>query len=109
MKQNLSMKTHLQAIKIILCSLTLGVSVAAQAASSGMVNILGGWFLRGDAVDLLSDAPTNQVFVSAFKMETNLVSYTLWQEVYNYATITNGTYNFSTTATNFGQIGRAHV
>jgi formylglycine-generating enzyme required for sulfatase activity len=96
------MKTHHQAIKIILCSLTLGVSVAAQAASSGMVNILGGWFLRGDAVDLLSDAPTNQVFVSAFKMETNLVSYTLWQEVYNYATITNGTYNFSTTATNFG-------
>src|ERR1035437_3323871 len=88
MKQNLSMKTHLKAIKIVLCALTLCAGVAAQAASSGMTNIPDGWFLRGDNLDggQFSGEPTNWVYVSAFQIDTNLISYANWQTVYNWAT-----------------------
>ena len=92
MKQNLSMKTHLQAIKIVLCALTLGACVAAQAMlpspNSGMALIPAGPFIRGDANDfnISHDAPTNTVNVSAFQIDTNLISYANWQTVYNWAT-----------------------
>src|ERR1039457_88964 len=104
MKQNLSIKTHRQAIKMALCSLTLVASVTAQAAlpspNSGMATITDGWFLRGDAIDNESDAHTNQVFVSAFQMDTNLITWANWQLVYQDAL--NRGYSFSTNATGFG-------
>jgi formylglycine-generating enzyme required for sulfatase activity len=99
MKQNLSMKKHLQAIKIVLCALTLGACVAAQATlpspNSGMALIPAGPFIRGDANDfnVSHDAPTNTVSVGAFQMDTNLISYASWQQVYNWA-INHG-YTFS--------------
>lgn len=48
----------------------------------------------GDAVDgnTSGDAPLTTVYVSAFHMDTNLVSYSLWLPVYDYA-VTNG-YSF---------------
>src|ERR1035437_1551421 len=86
------MKKHLQAIKIVLCALTLGACVAAQATlpspNSGMALIPAGPFIRGDANDSNAshDAPTNTVNVSAFQIDTNLISYANWQTVYNWAT-----------------------
>jgi len=44
MKQNLSMKTYQQAIKIFLCALTLGICGIAQAADNGMMSIPDGTF-----------------------------------------------------------------
>jgi formylglycine-generating enzyme required for sulfatase activity len=98
------MKTHLQAIKIVLCVLTLGASLAVQATlpspNSGMVSVPKGWFLRGDAIDNESDAHTNQVFVSTFQMDTNLITYSNWQLVYQYAT--NSGYSFTNAGSRFG-------
>jgi formylglycine-generating enzyme required for sulfatase activity len=52
-----------------------------------MVLIPAGWFNMGDALDGESDAvPVRSVYVSAFYMDTNLVSYSQWQLVYNWAT-----------------------
>jgi formylglycine-generating enzyme required for sulfatase activity len=100
--RNLSVKSHWQALKTILCGLTLlaSVSVYASPSSKGMAAITNGWFLRGDANDANAngDAPTNQVFVSAFQMDTNLVSVALWQQVYNYAMNTNQNYGFTANA-----------
>ena len=61
-------------------------------APSGMALVPAGWFLMGDSVDGDSDAPTSTVYVSAFYMDTNLVSYSLWLQVYQWAK-TNG-YSF---------------
>jgi formylglycine-generating enzyme required for sulfatase activity len=74
--------------------------VYASPSSKGMAAITNGWFLRGDANDANAngDAPTNQVFVSAFQMDTNLVSVALWQQVYNYAMNTNQNYGFTANA-----------
>ena len=61
---------------------------------SGMVLIPAGSFTMGNSIgdsDIVDANPTN-VFVSAFYMETNLVSYSQWQSVYNWAT-SNG-YSF---------------
>jgi formylglycine-generating enzyme required for sulfatase activity len=60
--------------------------------ADGMVLIPAGTFTMGDAQDGESDAPLHTVNVSAFYMDTNLVSYALWQQVYQWAT-TNG-YSF---------------
>jgi formylglycine-generating enzyme required for sulfatase activity len=50
-----------------------------------MALIPAGSFLMGDSVDnTFSAAPTN-VYVSAFYAGTNLVSYGVWQQAYNYA------------------------
>jgi formylglycine-generating enzyme required for sulfatase activity len=54
---------------------------------AGMTLIPAGSFMMGDALDDESDAlPVTNVFVSAFYMDTNLVSYSQWQGVYNWAT-----------------------
>jgi len=54
---------------------------------SGMVLIPAGSFTMGDTLDGESDAiPTVSVYVSAFYMDVNLVSYSQWQSVYNWAT-----------------------
>ena len=60
--------------------------------SDGMALIPAGSFTIGDTLDGESDAIPTNVYVSAFYMDTNLVSYSQWQSVYNYA-IANG-YDF---------------
>ena len=100
------MKTHLQTVKIFLLTLVLGAGVAVRAQlpspNSGMATIPAGWFWRGDFNDnnLNGNAPTNQVYVDAFQMDTNLISYSNWQLVYQYG-INNG-YSFSTNASGLG-------
>jgi formylglycine-generating enzyme required for sulfatase activity len=67
---------------------------------SGMVLIPAGSFLMGDSVDGMPDAPTSTVNVSAFYMDTNLVTYNLWQQVAQWA-VTNG-YLFDVPASGVG-------
>jgi formylglycine-generating enzyme required for sulfatase activity len=52
----------------------------------GMVLIPGGTFTIGDTIDGESDAIPTNVTVSAFYMDTNLITYGQWKMVYNYAT-----------------------
>ena len=54
-----------------------------------MAYIPGGFFTMGDTLDGESDAIPTNIYVSAFYMDINLVSYRQWQSVYNWAT-TNG-------------------
>jgi len=54
--------------------------------TNGMAFIPAGAFTMGDTLDGDSDAIPVGVTVSAFYMDTNLVSYSLWQTVYNWAT-----------------------
>jgi formylglycine-generating enzyme len=62
--------------------------------ADGMAFIPAGSFTMGDTLDEESDAiPPTNVYVSAFYMDTNLVSSNLWASVYNWA-ITNG-YTFN--------------
>src|ERR1017187_1999620 len=61
--------------------------LSQSAIRSGMALIPAGAFTMGDNLDGLSDAtPTVSVTVSAFYMDVNLVSYSQWQTVYNWAT-----------------------
>jgi formylglycine-generating enzyme required for sulfatase activity len=60
--------------------------------ADGMAFIPAGSFTMGDTLDGESDAIPANVHVSAFYMDTNLVSLNQWQGVYNYA-IANG-YSF---------------
>jgi formylglycine-generating enzyme len=63
------------------------------AIPGGMALIPAGSFTMGDTLDGESDSvPTVCVTVSGFYMDTNLVSYSQWQTVYNWA-IANG-YDF---------------
>jgi formylglycine-generating enzyme required for sulfatase activity len=53
---------------------------------SGMVLIPAGSFQMGDSLDGETDAlPLHSVYVSAFYMDANLVSYALWRQVYQWA------------------------
>jgi len=58
--------------------------------SGGMALIPAGIFTMGDTVD--GSTYPHQVNVSAFYMDTNLVTLTLWQTIYNWAT--NNGYGF---------------
>jgi formylglycine-generating enzyme required for sulfatase activity len=61
--------------------------LSQSAIRSGMALIPAGSFTMGDSLDGESDAtPTVSVTVSAFYMDVNLVSYSQWQTVYNWAT-----------------------
>jgi formylglycine-generating enzyme len=60
--------------------------LSQPAIPSGMALIPAGSFTMGDTLDGLSDAVPISVTVSAFYMDTNLVSYSQWQTVYNWAT-----------------------
>jgi formylglycine-generating enzyme required for sulfatase activity len=51
-----------------------------------MAFVPAGSFTIGDTLDAESDAIPTKVYVSAFYMDTNLVSYGQWQTVYTYAT-----------------------
>jgi formylglycine-generating enzyme required for sulfatase activity len=55
-------------------------------APAGMELIPAGSFTMGDTLDGESDAPPTLTYVSAFYMDTNLVSYSQWQGVFNWAT-----------------------
>jgi formylglycine-generating enzyme required for sulfatase activity len=54
--------------------------------TDGMTLIPAGSFTMGDTLDGETDAVPMNIYVSAFYMDTNLVSYSLWQTVYSYAT-----------------------
>jgi formylglycine-generating enzyme required for sulfatase activity len=57
-------------------------------AADRMALIAAGWFTIGNSIgdsDIADATPTN-VYVSAFYMETNLVSQSLWQTVWHWAT-----------------------
>ncbi len=58
----------------------------------GMSLVPAGEFTIGDTLDGEDDAIPTNVYVSAFYMDTNLVSYSLWLSVYNWAT--NNGYGF---------------
>jgi sulfatase modifying factor 1 len=60
--------------------------------SDGMAFIPAGSFTMGDTLDGNSDARPTNIYVSAFYMDKNLVSFNLWQSVYSYAT--NHGYHF---------------
>jgi sulfatase modifying factor 1 len=53
---------------------------------AGMVLIPAGTFTMGDTLDGESDAVPSPVTVSAFYMDTNLVTYNQWVSIYNWAT-----------------------
>jgi sulfatase modifying factor 1 len=56
------------------------------APPAGMAIIPAGSFKIGDTLDGESDAiPTASVYVSAFYMDTNLVTWSQWQSVFNWA------------------------
>jgi formylglycine-generating enzyme required for sulfatase activity len=70
---------------VALASGTSGATNAPRVVTNGMVLIPAGNFIMGDTSDGAgNNVPTN-VYVSAFYMDTNLVSWTQWQGVYNYA------------------------
>jgi len=53
----------------------------------GMALIPAGSFTMGDTLDRESDAvPVTNLYISAVYMDVNLVSYSQWQSVYNWAT-----------------------
>jgi len=54
--------------------------------ADGMAFIPAGSFTIGDTLDGESDAIPTNVYVSAFYMDTNLVSLSQWQAIYSYAT-----------------------
>jgi len=59
----------------------------------GMALVPAGSFIMGDSVDDgLPDAIPINIYVSAFNMDTNLITYSKWQSVYTYA-LANG-YSF---------------
>jgi formylglycine-generating enzyme required for sulfatase activity len=64
----------------------ISVNTNAQTTSDGMALIPAGSFTMGDTLDGESDAIMTNIYVSAFYMDTNLVSYSQWQTVYSYAT-----------------------
>ncbi len=57
-----------------------------EFTADGMALIPAGSFTMGDTLDGEGDAIPTNVYVSAFYMDTNLVSYSQWQSVYNWAT-----------------------
>jgi formylglycine-generating enzyme required for sulfatase activity len=62
------------------------LTVERTNGMDGMVLIPAGSFTMGDNLDGDSDAVPIGVTVSAFYMDTNLVSYSQWQSIYSWAT-----------------------
>jgi formylglycine-generating enzyme required for sulfatase activity len=60
---------------------------------SGMALVPAGSFRMGDSLDGEGDATPVSVYVAAFHMDSNLVSYSRWQGVYDWAT--NHGYGFT--------------
>jgi formylglycine-generating enzyme required for sulfatase activity len=68
--------------------------VLSVPAPSGMALIPAGSFIMGDTFGEggTNELPVHPVSVSGFYMDTNLVTYALWQQVYQWAT--NHSYSF---------------
>lgn len=66
------------------------VNATTLAIPLGMALIPAGAFTMGDNLDGESDAIPTNVYVSAFYMDVNLVSYSLWLSVYYWATSQEG-------------------
>ena len=75
-----------------ICSVTFFRLSLVPPTADGMVFIPAGSFTIGDTLDGEGDAIPTNVYVSAFYMDTNLVSLNQWQTVYSYAT--NNGYSF---------------
>jgi sulfatase modifying factor 1 len=74
-------------------TVTSNLIITANFSFTGAALVPTGTFTMGDTLDGESDAiPTVSVNVSEFYMDVNLVSYSQWQLIYNWAT-TNG-YSF---------------
>jgi formylglycine-generating enzyme len=71
----------------------LAQTTNSKMAPAGMALIPAGAFTMGDVLDGDKDAIPIEVTLSAFFMDTNLVSYTQWNSVYNWAT--NHGYTFA--------------
>jgi formylglycine-generating enzyme len=69
----------------------------------GMALIPAGVFTMGDTLDGESDATSTNVYVSAFYMDTNLISYGQFQSVYNWAT----NHGYSSESLQYGGSGKA--
>jgi formylglycine-generating enzyme len=80
-------------VKAIFFRLAMDTNVLPNTA--GMILIPAGVFTIGDTLDGDPNAQPTNVTVSAFYMDTNLVSYSLWQSVYQFAT--NNGYGFANT------------
>ena len=72
----------------------LSLNTNTVSSYAGMVLIPAGTFTMGDVTDtnINGDAAPVSVTLSAYYMDTNLVSFTLWQSVYNWGT--NAGYSF---------------
>lgn len=53
---------------------------------AGMVMIPAGLFTMGDTLDGENDSVPTNIYVSSFYMDVNLVTYSQWQGIYNWAT-----------------------
>ena len=62
------------------------LKLVPATTADGMAIIPAGSFTLGDTLDGEADATPVSITVSAFYMDTNLVSYSQWQAVYSYAT-----------------------
>jgi formylglycine-generating enzyme required for sulfatase activity len=74
---------------------------------AGMALIPAGSFTMGDTLDGEADAIPITVYVSAFYMDTNLVSYGLWTNVYVYATGQGYSFYQGTNAGSYVAAGKA--
>ncbi len=72
------------------------------SAASGMAFIPAGTFAMGDTFNegSTNEQPVHLVSVSGFFMDTNLVTYALWQQVYQWAT--NHGYGFDNAGSSYG-------
>lgn len=52
---------------------------------AGMALVPAGWFIMGDPLNNESDAQPTHIYVSAFVMDVNLVSYGMWTNLCTYA------------------------
>jgi formylglycine-generating enzyme required for sulfatase activity len=71
-----------------------GVAQTNSAPPPGMVLIPAGSFTMGDTLDGEGDAVPTVTYVSAFYMDVNLVSYSQWLTVYNWAIAHGYTFDY---------------
>jgi formylglycine-generating enzyme required for sulfatase activity len=76
--------------------------VLEVSAPGGMAFIPAGSFAMGDSFSegSTNEQPVHLVYVSGFFMDTNLVTFTLWQQVYQWAT--NHGYSFDNAGCTYG-------
>ena len=73
------------------------LGIAATNTYDGMALIPAGSFVMGDSIGDLGvngDENTTNVYVSAFYMDTNLVTYSQWQTIYSWATNNGYTFDY---------------